>query len=247
MSDSFAHGQGLIHLDRVTLREVDFRKATFEDLAPFGCVFERCDFRGTIFDRRLLPLFAARPRSVFRECRFDGADLRRMPPGQSRFERCSFDGALLDEWTATAAKFIKCHFSGLVSGVVFHGKPWGREADLLDPPRAVNEFRGNDFRAADLVECAFIRGIALDEQLWPEDQDHRYVRLDRFQQRLTRGRAEILFWTDLTARGQALGLIQAASFLYREQNSVIARRAEERSPIPVEIQRRVWDVLAAVL
>ncbi len=111
----------------------------------------------------------------------------------------------------------------------------------------VNEFRGNDFRAAEMVECAFIRGIALDEQLWPEDLDDHYVRLDRFQQRLTRGRDEILSWSDLTARGQALDLIRAASFLYREQSSVIARLAEERSPIPVEVQRRVWDVLGSVL
>lgn len=245
MTGEAVPGQGLIHLDRVTLRDVDFRKATFDDLAPFGCTFEHCDFRDTIFDRRLLPLFAAKPRSVFRDCRFDGADLRRAPPGQSRFERCSFDGARIDEWTTTAAEFIDCRFSGLLEGVVFHGKPWGREAEGLDPPRTVNEFRGNDFRGADLVECAFIRGIALVAQRWPEDE--RYVRLDRFQLRLTRGRSEILSWTDLGARGQALDLIQAASFLYREQTDVIARRVEERSPISAEVQRRVWEVLASVL
>lgn len=240
-----APGQGAIFFDRVTLREVDFRKASFESLAPSGCVFEGCDFRETVFDHRLLPLFTSRPRSVFRDCRFDGADLRRAAPHQSRFERCSFARSRLDEWSALTAEFIDCTFAGDVVGVTFHGKPWGREAEWLDPPRTVNEFRGNDFSAAELVECAFVRGIALQLQRWPVGES--YVRLDRFHQRLTRGRAEILRWKDLEARGQALDLVQAASFLYREQNDVIARRVEGRSPIPAEVQRRVWEVLAGVL
>ena len=243
-----APGQGLVHLDRVTLRDVDFRKVSFDTFVPLGCTFEACDFRDTVFDRRLAPLFAAHPRSLFRACHFDGSDLRRAPPGQSRFEACTFDGARLDEWTVTAAEFVDCRFAGLLTGVVFHGKPSfkaARAAEELDPPRTANEFRGNDFRGADLVECAFIRGIDLGLQRWPEDD--RYVRLDHFQQRLVRGRTEILGWSDLAARGQALDLLQAASFLYREQGEVIARRVEERSPISHEVQRRMWETLASVL
>ena len=229
----------------MTLREVDFRRATFESFAPVGCIFERCDFRGTIFDRRLQPIFQSRPRSIFRECRFEGADLRRTPPGQSRFESCTFDEAQLDEWSVPTAEFVDCRFAGRVVGVTFHGRPWGRQAESLDPERRVNEFRGNDFTDADLLECAFVRGIALDQQRWPAGDT--YVRLDRFQQRLTRGRVEILEWRDLEARGNGLDLVQAASFLYREQNEVIARRVEPRSPIPAAVQERVWSVLEAAL
>ena len=47
-----------------------------ERFAPNGCTFERCDFRGELFDERLQTLFASRRQSIFRECRFDGADLR---------------------------------------------------------------------------------------------------------------------------------------------------------------------------
>lgn len=128
----------------------------------------------------------SRPRSVFRACRFDGADLRRASPGQSRFEACTFEGSLIDEWSVATAEFIDCRFTGRIAGVTFHGKPWGRGATSLDPARTVNEFRGNDFTGADLRECAFIRGIALDQQRWPEGDT--YVRLDRFHQRLARAR-----------------------------------------------------------
>jgi len=40
-----APGQGLVHLDRVTLRDVDFRKVSFDTFEPLGCTFEACDFR----------------------------------------------------------------------------------------------------------------------------------------------------------------------------------------------------------
>lgn len=236
---------GTAYFNRVTLGEVDFRKASFESVAPSGCILERCDFRDTVFDRRLLPLLQSRPRNVFRDCRFEGADLRGATPGQSRFERCSFARARLDEWSVTTAEFVDCTFGGELVGVTFHGKPWGREAERLDPSRSVNEFRGNDFRRTELVGCAFIRGIALGQQQWPASD--RYVRLDHFHHRLARGRTEILRWKDRESRGQALDLVQALSLCYREQGEVIARRVEERSASPADVQRRVWEVLASVL
>ena len=51
-------------------------RAPFDAFAPEGCAFEQCDFRGQTLDRRFQPLFYSRRRSVFRECRFDEADLR---------------------------------------------------------------------------------------------------------------------------------------------------------------------------
>ena len=62
--------QGVLALDRVTVRDADFSRAAFERFAPNGCVFERCDFRGELFDERLQTLFASRRQSIFRECRF---------------------------------------------------------------------------------------------------------------------------------------------------------------------------------
>lgn len=236
---------GLVLLQRATIGDVDFAKATFDRLAPSGCTFVRCDFRKATLDRRLLPLFKARQRNTFRECRFDGTDLRGIDPGASRFERCTFDGADLQGWNAVAAEFVDNHFAGRVAHARFYGRPWGPTAADIEPRRTANEFRGNDFRDAELLDVAFLMGIDISKQRWPESDD--YVRLDRIHQRLTRGRSEILRWKDLEERGEALQMVQSLSFLYMAQNDVVARRSEPGVPAQPEVQRKVWSTLAAAL
>ncbi len=75
--------RGIVTLERATMEGVDFRKASFAQFQSTGCVFVRCDFRGLTFDARLQTLFVSRIQSVFRECRFDDADLRKASPGQA--------------------------------------------------------------------------------------------------------------------------------------------------------------------
>lgn len=235
---------GLVLLQRATIADVDLSRATFDRIAPSACTFVRCDFRTASLDRRLQPLFKARRRNVFRDCRFDGADLRSIDPGGSRFERCMFDGADLHGWSAVAAEFVECHFAGKIEHVRFYGRPWGQTADFL-PHRTVNEFRGNDFRGVELVDVVFLTGIDVGKQRWPEGDE--YIHLDRIHQRLTRGRAEILRWKDLEARGEALQMVQSLSFLYMQQNDVVARRTEPGAATRPEIQRTVWSTLANAL
>lgn len=236
---------GLVLLQQATMADVDFGRAAFDKLAPSGCVFLRCDFRKATLDRRMVPLFKARRRNVFRECRFDGVDLRAIDPGSSRFESCVFDGADLDGWNAQTAEFVDCHFAGRLARVRFYGKPWGQGAAEVDPKRTSNEFRGNDFSQAELVDVAFLMGIDVAQQRWPEGDD--YVRLDRIHQRLTRGRTEIARWKDLTARSEALDMVRTLSFLYMQQNDVIARRADPETTTAPEIQLKVWDALTRAL
>jgi hypothetical protein len=237
--------EGIVALDRATLEDVDFRKVRVERFALRGCTFVRCDFREIRFDRKLQQLLSSPRQSVFRECRFDRADLRSADPSQSRFERCTFDGAVIEKWSAGCAEFVECRFAGPIVRSRFFGRPWGPEAAHLDPPRTVNEFRGNDFRKADLVETVFVMGIDVKGQRWPEREE--YVRLDRIHQRLTRARAEILRWKQLEERNAALDLLQAMSVLYVQQNDVIAKRVDPSSSAPPELQRRIWDLLASVL
>src|SRR5438093_324419 len=85
--------QGVLMLSRATVRDADFRRVTFDQFAPEGCTFERCDFSGQALDRRYQPLFSSRRQSIFRDCKFDDADLTGVRPGQARFERCTFDNA----------------------------------------------------------------------------------------------------------------------------------------------------------
>jgi uncharacterized protein YjbI with pentapeptide repeats len=236
---------GTVFLRRITISDVDLARSKFDSISPSGCTFVRCDLRDARVDRRFNPLFRSRHQNVFRECRFDGADLRELDPGASRFESCTFDGADLAGWNATMAEFIDCHFAGRVERVRFYARPWGPGIADLRPARAVNEFRGNDFRDAELVDVAFLMGVALQAQRWPDGD--QYVRLDRIHQRLTRGHAAILRWKDLEIRGEALAMMQDLSLLYRQQNDVIARRAEPRRTTHPETQDKVWRTLAAVL
>ncbi|MBI2764702.1 MAG: pentapeptide repeat-containing protein [Chloroflexi bacterium] len=236
---------GIVRLERQTIADVDFAITPIDSLAPSGCVLERCDFRGARLDRRMRPLFRAASRNTFRECRFDGVDLRGIDPGTARFEGCAFDGADLSGWSAMTAEFVDCHFAGSIQDVRFYGRPWGPTASAMQPVRAVNEFRGNDFRQAELVRVLFLMGISLSAQRWPADDE--YVRLDRIHQRLARGRSEILRWRDLDARNEALAMVRSLSLLYIQQGDVVARRSEPGTATRPEIQTRVWETLAAAL
>ena len=236
---------GTVVLHRVTFSDVDLSRSKFDRLMPSGCTFVRCDLRSVTLDRRLAPLFKARERNTFRECRFDNADLRAIDPSASRFEACVFDGADLRGWNATMAEFVDCHFAGTVERVRFHGVPWGAGAEDILPRRSVNEFRGNDFRDAVLIDVAFVMGVDLAKQRWPDSDN--YVRLDRIHQRLTRGHSELLGWKDLGERSEALAMMRELSLLYRQQNDVIARRDDPRRSTTPEVQKKVWATLASVL
>lgn len=237
-------GEGLVALERATMEGVDFRLAAFAQLRSTGCVFVRCDFRGLVFDQRLQALFTSRIQSVFRECRFDEADLRRASPGQSRFESCSFDGARLDRWTSLCAEFVDCHFAGRVQGAKFYGRPHGASAAQLAPARTVNEFAGNDFRDVELVDALFVYGIPFAKQRWPEGADH--VRFDRLHQRLQRARLEIMRWGELERRQAALEMVLGLSSRYGEQTELVRLRHDD-GPVPVATQDEVWELIARPL
>lgn len=235
---------GLVSWERATIEDVDFRKAAFAELQATGCVFVRCDFRGLVFDARLKPLFTNGVRSVFRECRFDEADLRHTSPGPSRFEGCTFDGANLEKWTSYVAEFVDCHFAGRVQGAKFYGKPHGTAPSELVPPRPVNEFLRNDFRDAVLVDTLFVHGIQFAKQRWPEGPGH--VRFERIHQRLQRARVDAMQWPDTEQRTAALEMILRLSTLYQQQTELVRVRHDD-GRTDIKTQDRVWALVARPL
>jgi hypothetical protein len=237
--------QGVVMLSRVTVRDADFRRVTFDQFAPEGCVFEHCDFSGQTLDRRYQPLFSSRKQSIFRDCTFNNADLTAVRPGQARFERCTFIGAKIDAWESFTAEFIDCVFAGRLRNVRFYGRPWGTTADKLDPARTVNAFSGNDFRKADLIGAIFIHGIDVSKQRWPAST--QYLILDRIHQRIAKVRVAVLEWSDHQARQEALDMLNGASLLYAHQMTVIGRRVEERWTAAPAVQERVWDALQGAI
>jgi hypothetical protein len=235
--------QGVLMLSRVTVRDADFSRVTFDQFAPEGCTFEHCDFSGQTLDRRYQPLFSSRKQSIFRDCSFEGADLTQVRPGQARFERCSFVNAKIDSWESFTSEFVDCTFAGRLVNVRFYGRPWGVTADKIDPHRTVNAFDGNDFRRADLQSVLFIHGIDIKKQRWPDST--QYVILDRIHQRIAKVRVGVLEWRDHHARQEALDMLQAASLLYAHQMTIIGRRVEPRWSATPAVQERVWDELTS--
>jgi hypothetical protein len=229
----------VVAISRATLRGVDFRKARFDRFSLAGCLFLSCDFRGLRLDKRYQPMFSAQPHSIFRDCRFDGTDLRRVKPDQARFERCTFDDALLDGWRTDLAEFVGCRFAGAMGRVTFFGRPAGAAARRVDAQRKRNEFSGNDFRDADLDSVIFI-GVDLAAQRLPVGD--RYVRLDRFPQRIAHARAEIVRWEIQEERLLALAMLRDLSTRWRDQGEIIEPRMRGGGP-PARLQTRVWDVL----
>src|SRR5262245_37369821 len=109
----------MVAFEGVTVTEVSFAGMRFQQFFVEGaCVFSGCDFSG-VRSRYVSHLSPRLPQVVYRDCRFDRADLRDFSPGTARFERCTFDGAQLDGWRSDVAEFIDCHFAGKVRNVRF--------------------------------------------------------------------------------------------------------------------------------
>ena len=236
---------GVIHIRRATIADVDFRKVTFSRFTPDACVFVKCDFRGIVFDRKWQPLFSSPVQSVFRECRFDEADLSKADPGQTRFESCTFADSHLDKWQAACAEFVGCVFSGPITKCRFYGRPWGLAAQHLDPRRSTNDFKDNDFSRADLIETVFIQGIRFEQQRWPDGPE--WVRIDKFHQRSQRVRAAVMRWRDAEQRQESLDMLVQLQTMYGEQTELVSRRVDPRSKFSPETQARLWDAFSTAL
>ncbi|HEV8469507.1 MAG TPA: pentapeptide repeat-containing protein [Candidatus Limnocylindria bacterium] len=236
---------GVISVGRAGLANVDFRKAKFDKFQLAFANFVACDFRGLPLGERFAPFFTTRPRSVFTSCKFDGADLRQISPEGTRFEKCSFEDAKLDGWTPARAEFVECRFAGKVVKVTFTGKPAGPGSARIDPARATNEFRGNDFRDAELIDTVFVLGIDLKLQRWPVGDD--YVRLDKFLRRVERARADVLTWDAGEARTEALTMLQGLTKRWQDQREIIALRISPAAGAAPRVQNRVWDLLERAL
>jgi uncharacterized protein YjbI with pentapeptide repeats len=230
----------VVSINRATLRGVDFRKARFDKFSLAGCLFVSCDFRAIRFDVRYQPLFAALPQTTFRDCRFDGADMRRVRPAFARFEKCTFDDTAIDGWKTEASEFVGCRFAGALGTVMFYGKPRGPSGRAIPLERKRNDFAENDFRDADLDHVVFTLGIDLSTQRLPLSE--RYVYLDHFPQRLTRASADIGRWDVQEERVAGLDMLRELSGRYREQNQIFASRVGA-SGHAARVQTRVWAAL----
>lgn len=215
---------------------VDFSQTKFDQFYTKDSLFERCNFRGATLNG----IFSGHPRTVYRECAFDGADLLGIDPGHARFEGCSFEDVHIRQWFATCAEFIDCRFSGRIETTKFFGR---RPSGVCADDRATNEFRGNDFRRAELNDVGFVAGIDLDEQQLPTGE--QYVLVPDFHGRIKAVWQVITEWPAEKRRPAELLLKAYSTGGMEDQKDLFARR-DEASSVPRSVREAVWELLEGI-
>jgi len=215
-----------IHFEEASLDSVDLSGAVFGVFSATASAFEGCDFRNAKLKDGQFGSVGRQ--TTYVDCHFDGADLRGMwGLGNARFVRCTFDSAKIHDWWGDASDFIDCHFAGKLTMCRFEGRIWDPgwlEPGRLNPPRERNEFRGNDFREAELIDCAFRHGIDISANLWPEGPE--YIRLDRLAQRIAYARAVVARWPEGPDRRHAESILRIFSTHgYEEQEELFTLKA----------------------
>ena len=141
------------------------------DFGALGCIFEKSDF--TRVKPRVIVFGSGTEPTTYRECIFDGGRFKKVIPGLARFERCSFLDIDLFGFVGHAAEFVDCVSSGIIRGSTFHGRVFASYEDATT--RVINEFRGNDFSAAQLRDVRFAYGIDLSQQRLPVGDNYVYL------------------------------------------------------------------------
>jgi Pentapeptide repeats (8 copies) len=236
------HGGENISFDKAEVRGLDLQGRRFWNLSASDAHFVDCDFRGTSFESGS---WLGKYQTTFVRCRFEGADLRSIIPGNCRFEGCDFSGALIDDWLTQAAEFVECRFAGRIKEARFAGRPWGlwEEPGQILPPRSSNQFRKNDFREAELLGCDFAWGIDIGDQRWPTGPE--YVRVDRWGERLARAREAFETWPADDRREARIILEVYSAPGYEFQEEIFVNKYDGSTPR--DVADRIWESIASVL
>ena len=234
----FGQSGVVTQFEDATVRNVEFVPANIIGFVGVRSTFIDCEFTGLPFVDRV-PIFSRVGQSVYRGCVFRSCDLEHAHIGGARFEQCIFDRNVIDEWFSFAGEFIDCTFIGKITTSKFYGRPWGDDGERLAGIRDVNEFVGNDFTRSDLRDVAFVGGIEIDAQRWPDSPE--YVRLCRFAERVRRARRELSELSDPKARKEALAMLTVYSDdEMAEQPVLFAKRTD--IPFP-SVRDLVWRAL----
>jgi len=159
-------------VNRQSISNEGFCGERWPEFIAIGSIFNRCDFSDTRFEQVCFGHGLNQSRYV--DCCFDGTEIDASTPGNARFERCTFRYAKIQEFKGLNVEFIDCFFSGLIKEGLFNGTP---RRDTVTPrlSRTQNEFHGNDFSNAELIDIGFRSGIDLSLQRLPKGDDYIYV------------------------------------------------------------------------
>ncbi|MGO4703282.1 hypothetical protein [Dyella sp. 2RAB6] len=158
-------------VDRQIVSGETFRGQKWPDFVSIGATFKSCDFSKTRIDAA--GFGAGGIQSRYLDCCFDDAEIYANAPGNARFERCTFRNVKIHVFRGLDAEFIDCLFTGVIKKAFFNGRPLRDRPVPIDRDR--NEFRGNDFSGAKLLDVGFRTGIDLRLQQLPNGDNYIYV------------------------------------------------------------------------
>ncbi len=224
-----------IVLDHVYLRDADYSNRRLMQFGTIGSRLDRCSLKRT--DISTAQFGAGRELSEFTECDFDGSRLVG-GGGFSRFVRCSFREVDLRNWICFKSEFIDCVFSGRLTQCIFNGTVPERDRSWVGRER--NEFRGNDFSGAELIDVAFRTGIDLEQQRLPIGPDYVYVAdAEAAIERARKGLVDWMPGTDHQRR--ALVMVDVYSDLVKNGQRQLLLQPSRYSKRPAKIPREVVD------
>src|SRR5262245_58049629 len=207
----------------VVAQGVDFSDGEYLCFSGHSSRFEGCNFDRIRVENGPLGLY---PGALFRDCTFRGAVFQKgASPWLARFERCNFDGATIEEWFTHCAEFVDCTFAGArIIGSNFFGTAFECYGWLqFRNRRKRNEFSGNDFSEAELIDTCFCDGIDLDAQRLPTGPE--YVRINNAKSRIEHARARIASWNDAAAQQEDTTVLKVLERISEgNQQDLLTRR-----------------------
>ena len=194
--------QDQVVLSGQRLESQDFRGRRLLQFSAEGVRLERCAFDDAVIESASFG--AGRVMSEYVGCSFSGAKIHMGPGGYARFVDCDFGNAVIENWFCFAVELVGCSFSGRLRKVVFNGTvpPERREVAR----RSANQFAGNDFSRAKLVDVSFRAGIDLSRQHLPSGPEYTY--LEEAGLAVRRAREAFDAWDDPAAKKRAMGVLR---------------------------------------
>lgn len=234
-----------VQFNRIVAKNVDFSDGEYLFFSARRSLFDRCRLDRIRVDNGNLGIHDP-PQTIFRECTFEDAAFRiGVGPGLARFEKCSFNGATFEEWFAFCSEFVDCTFAGArLDGCKFTATPfecWGWLQ--WRGRRTRNDFYGNDFSEAELIETMFLEGIDLDAQRLPESSE--YVRVNDALERIEAVRRQIASWHDTAAARSVSSVLKVLEYEATDQRDVFVRKADLDYDMPRDVSASMWQLLGA--
>jgi uncharacterized protein YjbI with pentapeptide repeats len=146
-------------LEHRHIQDTAYSDQSLDEFLAVACTFTHCSFERLAI--RSACFVGGQTGSVYEDCSFDGSQIDCGTPGVATFIRCSFRDTDLANFFGLSISMTDCVFTGTLRKVAFYG--------VNPESRKRNEFRGNDFRGAQLVDVSFREGIDFTQQHFPPD------------------------------------------------------------------------------